>query len=65
MVQVQCEPTLRDGVGMRWRARYVDRGHEHTNAFARKADAKAWLDNQTADRAADELAAIYFVATAY
>lgn len=34
----------RHGVGKRWRARYVDdAGRERTQAFVRKADAKAWL----------------------
>ena len=38
--------SARDGRGMRWRARYVDDdGHEHTQAFARRSDAQAWLDN--------------------
>ncbi|MGV9481342.1 tyrosine-type recombinase/integrase [Gordonia aichiensis] len=37
------------GKGSRWRARYVDdRGQEHAKGFARKADAQAWLDGQTA-----------------
>src|SRR5262249_32827626 len=36
----------RHGIGMRWRARYVDdHGREHTKAFTRKADAQRWLDN--------------------
>jgi integrase len=35
--------------GKRWRARYVDeRGREHAKGFARKTDAKDWLDEQTA-----------------
>jgi len=39
------EPSTRYGVGMRWRARYVDdEGREHNKMFARKADAQAWLD---------------------
>jgi hypothetical protein len=43
------ERTARYGVGMRWRARYVDdQGREHAKAFARKVDAQAWLDGQTA-----------------
>ena len=43
------EKTNRCGVGMRWRARYVDdRGREHAKAFERKFDATRWLDNQTA-----------------
>lgn len=42
-------PSARDGVGLRWMARYVDnRGHEHTKSFGRKADAQAWLDGETA-----------------
>jgi integrase len=42
------EPSTRNGVGMRWRARYVDgRGREHNKMFARKVDAKDWLDTQT------------------
>src|ERR1700686_991778 len=45
----QTVPSARDGVGMRWRARYVDeRGCEHTKAFTRKTDATRWLDSQTA-----------------
>jgi hypothetical protein len=45
----QTVPSRRDGIWKRWRARYVDdRGCEHTRAFDRKADAKRWLDNQTA-----------------
>jgi integrase len=40
-------PSARDGRGMRWRARYVDdSGREHTKAFARKADAQSWIDNE-------------------
>ena len=42
-------PSKLDGKGSRWRARYVDsHGQEHTKAFARKSDAQAWLDGQTA-----------------
>lgn len=42
-------PSKRDGKGNRWRARYVDsRGREHAKSFARKTDAQAWLDGQTA-----------------
>jgi integrase len=45
----QTVPSKRNGVGMRWRARYVDeRAREHSKAFSRKADAKNWLDKQTA-----------------
>lgn len=43
------QPTKLHGHGMRWRARHVDDdGHEHTKRFARKLDAQAWLDEQTA-----------------
>ena len=36
------------GKGSRWRARYVDaRGNEHEKLFARKDDAKKWLDEIT------------------
>jgi integrase len=43
------EKANRYGVGMRWRARYVDdRGQEHGKCFARKVDATRWLDGQTA-----------------
>lgn len=42
-------PSARNGKGMRWLARYVDeRGKEHSKSFARKPDAKQWLDGQTA-----------------
>ncbi|WP_280256985.1 tyrosine-type recombinase/integrase [Nocardia abscessus] len=42
-------PSKLNGKGKRWRARYVDgRGEEHTKRFARKTDAQAWLDGQTA-----------------
>jgi integrase len=42
-------PSKLDGKGSRWRARYVDsRGREHSKGFARKSDAQAWLDGQTA-----------------
>jgi integrase len=41
------ERTTRHGIGKRWRARYVDeRGREHSAMFARKIDAKKWLDGQ-------------------
>jgi len=37
------------GKGKRWRARYVDDGgKEHARGFARKPDARTWLDKQTA-----------------
>lgn len=42
-------PSKRDGIGSRWRARYVDsRGQEHSKGFTRKADAQRWLNGQTA-----------------
>ena len=48
-IKANGEKTSRHGVGMRWRARYVDdRGREHTKAFTRKVDATRWLYNQTA-----------------
>jgi integrase len=41
-------PSARDGVGLRWMARYVDSaGVERTKAYGRKADAAAWLDGET------------------
>jgi integrase len=40
-------PSARHGVGLRWRARYVDdEGRERTKAFTRKSDAQSWLDNE-------------------
>jgi len=43
-------PSKRNGLGSRWRARYVDdAGRERTKAFGRKSDAQAWLDGETAD----------------
>ncbi|GLB90948.1 site-specific integrase [Mycobacterium kiyosense] len=43
------QPSSRHGVGLRWRARYVDEdGREHGKMFARKIDAKRWLDGFTA-----------------
>ena len=42
-------PSAAHGKGSRWRARYVDdQGREHAKGFARKTDAQAWLDEQTA-----------------
>jgi integrase len=42
-------PSARDGQGKRWRARYVDdAGQERTQAFDRKTDAVAWLNEITA-----------------
>ncbi len=44
---VRRVPSVRKGKGMRWRARYVDdAGNEHTKRFARKGDARTWLDAQ-------------------
>lgn len=41
-------PSANDGVGKRWRARYVDdEGREHAKSFRVKADATNWLDSQT------------------
>lgn len=46
---VRRVPSKLDGKGKRWRARYVDGlGKEHSKRFARKVDAQAWLDGQTA-----------------
>lgn len=64
------EPSKRHGKGLRWMGRYVDDdGRERTKAFARKIDAKAWVDEQTAalvtgtyidpDRAAVTLGSFY------
>lgn len=40
-------PSASHGKGKRWRARYVDdEGREHAKAFARKADAQSWLDDE-------------------
>lgn len=45
----QKVPSANNDKGNRWRARYVDeRGREHAKGFARKVDAQAWLDGQTA-----------------
>src|SRR4051812_17261687 len=45
----QTIPSASHGKGMRWRARYVDEdGREHAKSFARKVDAKRWLDGVTA-----------------
>lgn len=42
-------PTAADGMGKRWRARYVaPDGKEHARAFARKTDAQSWLNEVTA-----------------
>ncbi|NKY56973.1 tyrosine-type recombinase/integrase [Nocardia flavorosea] len=46
---VRRVPSKLHGKGKRWRARYVDSaGKEHSKRFARKPDAQAWLDGQTA-----------------
>lgn len=48
-VRADGERSTRYGVGLRWRARYVDdHGREHGKMFGRKVDAKAWLDEFTA-----------------
>jgi integrase len=40
-------PTARHGRGKRWRARFVDdTGRERTQAFDKKGDAEAWLDDE-------------------
>jgi integrase len=44
----QKVPSGRDGVGKRWRARYVDdHGREHSKMFDLKHDAQEWLNTQT------------------
>lgn len=41
-------PSVRNGSGKRWMARYVDdRGREQAKSFSRKVDATQWLDGQT------------------
>ncbi|MGB3303737.1 MAG: tyrosine-type recombinase/integrase [Gordonia sp. (in: high G+C Gram-positive bacteria)] len=41
-------PSKNDGIGKRWRARYVDdEGREVSKGFSRKIDAQTWLDGQT------------------
>lgn len=43
-------PTLRNGRGKRWKARYLDADdRERSKCFARKADAEKFLTNVTAD----------------
>lgn len=45
----RTEQSANYGKGSRWRARYVDdRGREHAKGFKTKAEAKLWLDKQTA-----------------
>jgi integrase len=42
-------PSARHGVGMRWRATYVDdQSREHSKSFGRKIDAQSWLNEVTA-----------------
>ncbi len=44
-------PSVNDGKGSRWRARYVDEnGKEHARGFGRKADAQNWLNKQVSDQ---------------
>ena len=44
--KTETKPSTRHGVGLRWRARYVDDdGRERSKQFARKIDAQRWLDN--------------------
>ncbi len=46
-------PTVREGKGRRWLARYVDdQGRENTRSFERKVDAQAWLNEITATQTA-------------
>ena len=43
-------PGARYGVGLRWRARYVDdNGSERSRSFTRKTDAQAWLNEITSE----------------
>jgi len=47
----QTVPSVNDGKGSRWRARYVDEhGREHAKNFGRKADGQNWLDRQISDQ---------------
>lgn len=44
-------PSVNNGMGSRWRARYVDdNGREHAKNFRRKVDAQHWLDRQVSDQ---------------
>ena len=44
-------PSVANGKGLRWRARYVDEnGKEHAKGFGRKADANNWLNKQVSDQ---------------
>ncbi|OFJ52582.1 site-specific integrase [Mycolicibacterium grossiae] len=46
---MQTVPSKSHGVGLRWRARYVDdTGREHAKGFSRKVDAQRWIDEFTA-----------------
>jgi integrase len=48
---MQTVPSKRAGRGLQWRGRFVDdQGNEVTEAFGRKVDAQAWIDEQTAAR---------------
>jgi integrase len=45
------QPSTRNGVGMRWRARYVDdSGREHNKMFGTKKAAQEWLNQQVSDQ---------------
>src|SRR6476661_8771584 len=47
----QTVPSVSDGKGSRWRARYVDdQGCEHEKLFGRKTDAQNWLNKQVSDQ---------------
>jgi hypothetical protein len=49
--KTETKPGTRHGVGLRWRARYVDdQGRERSKQFARKIDAQRWLDNEITPR---------------
>jgi len=42
------QPSARHGIGLRWRAHYVDSsGREHSKAFKKKPHAHQWLYKQT------------------
>ena len=45
------QPSTRNGVGSRWRARYVDdSGREHNKMFGTKKAAQEWLNQQVSDQ---------------
>jgi integrase len=45
--KTETKPSTRHGIGLRWRARYVDdTGRERSKQFTRKIDAQRWLDNE-------------------